>query len=108
MAKWDEIKTDASKVASKVAAKTGELADATAARIRLQSLKLKLCEEYEKLGKLTYKSVKTSKETGTEQQIAKIDAIRLEMKQIKDKLEALKQKEEDEEIEISIEAQPAE
>ena len=74
----------------------------------MQSLKLKLCEEYEKLGKLTYKSVKTSKETGTEQQIAKIDAIRLEMKQIKDKLEALKQKEEDEEIEISIEAQPAE
>lgn len=60
MSSWDEIKTDASKLASKVAQKTGELADIAALRLRQQSLKLKLCEEYEKLGRLTYKAARTT------------------------------------------------
>lgn len=62
MSSWDEFKNDASKLASKVAVKTGELADAAALRLRQQSLKLKLCEEYEKLGRLTYKAARPDPE----------------------------------------------
>lgn len=108
MANWNEIKVDASKVASKVAVKTGEIADITATRIRLQSLKLKLCEEYEALGRLTYKSVKTKQSADTQDRIAKIDAIRLEMKQLKNKLEALKQKNDSEDVDTSAEEPDAE
>ena len=84
MSSWNEFKTDASKVASKVATKTGEIADAATARIKLQALKLRLCEEYEKLGRLTYKSAKTDEAVDTADQIAKIDALRDEIQQLKD------------------------
>ena len=83
MSSWNEFKADASKVASKVATKTGEIADAATARIKLQSLKLKLCEEYEKLGRLTYKSAKSDEVTDTAEQIAKIDALRDEIQKLK-------------------------
>ena len=83
MSGWNEFKADASKVASKVATKTGEMADAATARIKLQSLKLKLCEEYEKLGRLTYKSAKSDEVTDTAEQIAKIDALRDEIQKLK-------------------------
>ena len=83
MSGWNEFKADASKVASKVATKTGEIADAATARIKLQSLKLKLCEEYEKLGRLTYKSAKSDEVTDTAEQIAKIDALRDEIQKLK-------------------------
>ena len=51
MSGWNEFKADASKLASKVAVKTGELADAASAQLKLQGLRLRLCEEYEKSGR---------------------------------------------------------
>ena len=84
MSGWNEFKADASKVASKVATKTGEIADTATAHIKLQTLKLKLCEEYEKLGRLTYKSAKTDEATDTAAQIAKIDALRNEIQKLAD------------------------
>ena len=84
MSSWNEFKTDASKVASKVATKTGEIADTATMHIKLQTLKLKLCEEYEKLGRLTYKSAKTDETVDTAEQIAKIDALRDEIQKLQD------------------------
>ena len=88
MSSWNEFKADASKVASKVATKTEEIADAATARIKLQALKLKLCEEYEKLGRLTYKSAKTDEITDPAEQIAKIDALRDDIQHIKDEIQS--------------------
>lgn len=62
MSSWEEFKTDASKLASKVATKTGELADAAAMQVRRQTIKLRLCEEYERLGRLTYASARGNAE----------------------------------------------
>ncbi len=88
MSSWNEFKTDASKVASKVAIKTGEIADTATMHIKLQTLKLRLCEEYEKLGRLTYKSAKTDEITDPAEQIAKIDALRDEIQHIKDEIQS--------------------
>ena len=60
MSGWEEFKSDAGKLLSKAAVKAGEITDAAAARIKLQSLRLKLCEEYEKLGRLVYRANRES------------------------------------------------
>lgn len=86
MSGWNEFKADASKLASKVAVKTGEIADAATLQLKLQGLKLKLCEEYEKLGRLTYKAAKRTEEdevVDASSQIAQIDSIRDEIGKIK-------------------------
>ncbi|MBQ9080308.1 MAG: hypothetical protein IJY27_04465 [Clostridia bacterium] len=90
MSSWNDFKADASKVASKVAVKTGEIADAATAHVRLQTLKLRLCEEYEKLGRLTYKSTRADEPIDTADQIAKIDDIRAEIQQLRDEIAAKK------------------
>lgn len=89
--KWDEFKNDAGKVASKVAVKTGELADAASARVRQQTLKLRLCEEYEKLGRITYRNVKSGRCDNTDASIAEIDRIKADMEKIKADIAAKKQ-----------------
>ena len=93
MSGWNEFKADASKLASKVAVKTGELADAASAQLRLQGLRLRLCEEYEKLGRLTYKAEKRTKEDepiDLAPQIAEIDRIREEIHALKEEINSKK------------------
>ena len=82
MSSWEDFKNDASKVASKAAVKTGELADAAALKIKLQGLKRRLCEEYEKLGRLTYKASRTDEQVDCESQLAVIDSLRQELKDL--------------------------
>ncbi len=89
MSSWNEFKADASKLASKVAVKTGEIADAATAQLKLQGLKLRLCEQYEKLGRLTYKAAKRSEDDepiDVGAQIAEIDHIRDEIKTLKEQI----------------------
>lgn len=62
MSSWEEFKADASKIASKVATKTGELADAAAIQVRRQTIKLRLSEQYERLGRLTYAAARSTDE----------------------------------------------
>ncbi len=90
MSSWNEFKADASKLASKVAVKTGEIADAATAQLKLQGLKLRLCEQYEKLGRITYKAAKRSEDDDpidTDAQIAEIDALTQEIKALKKQIE---------------------
>lgn len=90
MSSWNEFKADASKLASKVAVKTGEIADAATAQLKLQGLKLRLCEQYEKLGRLTYKAAKGLEDdepVDVDAQIAEIDALINEIKELKQQIE---------------------
>ncbi len=89
MSGWNEFKADASKLASKVAVKTGELADAASAQLKLQGLRLRLCEEYEKLGRLTYKAEKRTEEDepiDLSPRIAEIDRIRDEIRELREQI----------------------
>lgn len=84
MSGWEDFKNDAGKIASKAAVKAGELTDAAAARIKLQGLRLHLCEEYEKLGRLAYKAHKdgTDITIAASDVIAEIDKLRATIKKI--------------------------
>ncbi len=95
MSTWDEIKSDAGKVASKVAVKTGEIADAAAARVKLQAYKLRLCEEYEKLGRLTYRAAKTGEEQDVGEVMGRIDRLNRACERIRTELAAKKAPKED-------------
>lgn len=86
MSGWKDFKKDASKLASKVAAKTGEIADAATLELKYQGLKLRLCEQYEKLGRLTYEAMHTAEgeeAPDTALCIAEIDRIQKQMRDIK-------------------------
>jgi hypothetical protein len=88
---WEEFKSGAGKIASKAACRVGELADAAAARIKLQGVKLRLCEEYEKLGRLTYRSCKQGTPTdAAEAVIAEIDRLRARIKKLECEIKAEK------------------
>lgn len=94
MSSWNEFKADASKLASKVAVKTGEIADAATVQLKLQGLKLRLCEQYEKLGRLTYKAAKISEEdepVDVDAQIAEIDRIKSDIKTLQEQINNKKQ-----------------
>jgi hypothetical protein len=90
MSGWEDFKNDAGKIASKAAVKAGELTDAAAARIKLQGLRLHLCEEYEKLGRLAYKAQKDGGDitTAAVDVIAEIDKLRAAVKKIEDDIKA--------------------
>lgn len=82
MSGWEEFKNDAGKIISKAAVKAGEITDAATARIKLEALRLKLCEEYEKLGRLTYKARRESVDLQkqTDEIIFAIDKLRADVR----------------------------
>ena len=89
MSSWNDFKTDAGKFASKAAVKASELTDAATAHIKLQGLKLRLCEEYEKLGKIKYVEIKTGNASEKESEIiAGIDSLRRRIKKLEADIEA--------------------
>lgn len=83
MAGWEDFKSDAGKIVSKAAVKAGEITDAMAASVRLQGIKLRLCEEYEKLGRLTYRANRGKIDTSADAEgvSAEIDRLRSEMRE---------------------------
>ena len=96
MSSWNDFKADAGKFASKAAAKASELTDAATAHIKLQGLKLRLCEEFEKLGKAKYAEIKTGKASDNEDEIiAAIDTLRRKIKKLEDDIAARKNSNED-------------
>ena len=59
MANWEDIKTGAVRAASKTIKKTGELAEITSMHLKLTALNAKRDGMFEKLGRLTYKQLKS-------------------------------------------------
>lgn len=74
MAKWDEIRTSVGRAASTTAKKTEEIAQSASLHVKLARLMSKRDEQFEKLGKLTYKQLKTE-ESYAEQIAAVISQI---------------------------------
>jgi hypothetical protein len=54
MADWNEIKHDLGKTASELGREMTKLGNTAASKLRLNSLKVELCELYERLGKATF------------------------------------------------------
>ncbi len=97
MANWEDIKTTVSRAANKTMKKAGELADTASLHFKYKTSKAKLGEKFEKLGRLTYKQLKTEISHAEEiaELISEIDELREEIKALKQKIEdAKKEKEE--------------
>ena len=92
MANWNDIKAGVERAANKTIKKAGELADTASLHFKLKTLKVKQSEKFEKLGKLTYKQLKTdnSYAEAISDVIAEIDSLREKIKELKEKIEAAK------------------
>lgn len=93
MANWDNIKTKVSHTAKKTVKKAGEIADITSLHIKLKSRQSKAKDRFEQLGKLTYKQLKTgvSQAEDIASVITEIDVLRVEIKELKIKIEEAKE-----------------
>ncbi len=93
MANWNDIKAGVGKAANKTMKKAGEIADSASLKFKLTTQKAKLSDRFERLGRLTYKQLKT--ETSYAEDIAtvisEIDELRESIKEIKAKIEAAKE-----------------
>ena len=96
MANWDNIKTTVGRAANKTVKKAGEIADSASLHFKYKTCKAKVAEKFEKLGRLTYKQLKTELSYAEEiaEVVAELDTLREEMRDIKKKIdEAKKEKE---------------
>ena len=93
MANWNEIKANVGNAANKTIKVAGELADIAKLNFKIKALSVKLSGKFEKLGRLTYKQLKT--ETSYAEDIsaviADIDQLREDIKALKEAAEKAKQ-----------------
>ena len=87
MANWEEIVSGAKKTFNKAAVKVNEVADCAADSIRIESLKIKLCERYEELGRIVYEEVRSEKTNAVRvgEKAAEIDELLAEIEALKEK-----------------------
>ena len=107
MANWEDIKASVSRAANKTIKKAGELADTASLNFKLKTLKVKQSEKFEKLGKLTYKQLKTSvsQTEDISKVIETIDSLRAEIASIEKEIEDEKAKKAQEKEEAQKEAE---
>ena len=84
MADWKEIRASVGRAANKAVRKTGEFADMASMRIKLKALELKRNEQYELLGKYTYRQLKSG-----ESQAEKIAPVVERLDELRAKIQAL-------------------
>ena len=89
MANWKEIGNGAKRAANKAIQKTGEIADVASMHLRLKSLESKRDEQYELLGKLTYRQLKTGESQATRiaATIEKLDELRAKIRELGTQIE---------------------
>jgi hypothetical protein len=87
MASWDSFVSGAKKTFNKAAVKAGEVADCAAESIKIESLKIKLCEKYEELGRVVYEEMKAEKSDAgkVSEKTAEIDALIAQIEELKAK-----------------------
>ena len=92
MSTWNEFIEGAKNTANKAIKKTGEIADTASMHVKIKMAGARLSAAYEKLGRLTYKQLKTeeSQAEAISETIATIDSIRADVKTLKIKLEEVK------------------
>jgi hypothetical protein len=88
MATWNEFCSGVGRIANKTAKKTGEIAHSASLHIKLENYKSKLSSAYEKLGRLTYKQIKSSESQAEQisETIATIDSLREEVSSLENKI----------------------
>lgn len=96
MSSWNEFCDDARRFANKAAKKTEEIAHIASLRFKLEGVKNKLSANFEKLGRLTYKQLKSG-ESQAEKISAVIETIDSLRKEEKGILNELGEKEEEKE-----------
>lgn len=87
MTSWEEFVSGAKKTFNKAANKVNQMADNAADSIKIESLKIKLAEKYEELGKVVYAEMKAEKADPSKvsEKVAEIDALTAEIKALKNK-----------------------
>ena len=93
MANWEKIKSSAKRMAKSAIKGTGEVADITSLHIKLRALENKRNKEYESLGKLTYRQLKTgiSQAEKIAPVVDNIDTVREKIKSVASAIEEAKQ-----------------
>jgi uncharacterized small protein (DUF1192 family) len=94
MIKWNEFKNHVSKATKKAAVKTKDFADITSLKFKLKSLEIKLCEEYEVLGKLYYSQTidKNDNQSNIDDKILQITEVKLEITALSSEISEAKAK----------------
>ena len=89
MATWDLFKLSAKRAANKALKETSDAADLAGLHIRLKALEAKRNEEYEMLGRLTYRQLKTgvSQAERIAPVIENIDKTRAKIKKVNAQIE---------------------
>ncbi len=92
MANWELLKLSAKRAANKAIKETGEAADIAALHIKLKTLEAKRNSEYEMLGRLTYRQLKTgvSQAERIAPVIENLDKIRGKIKKITNEIDDAK------------------
>ena len=102
-----KVGNGAKKIGTKVGTKVGDTYDAAAGSVRAKGLEIRIDEQYENLGRLTYRAQHTGEdlEQDVMEVIAKIDALFDELEEIKAAKAARKAKPEVEECECDCECE---
>ena len=92
MATWDILKLSAKRAADAALKETGDAADLAALNIKKKTLEAKRNSEYEMLGRLTYRQLKTgvSQAERIAPVIEKLDMIRARLKKVDNDIEETK------------------
>ena len=90
MANWNDIKSKINKTASKVAAKTTEVADTATKHVKLKSLDGKIASKYEDLGRYYYKQLKSeqTQEEKISELVADIEKLLADRKALREEIDA--------------------
>ena len=93
MSSWNEFCSDARRFANKAAKKTEDLAHTASLRIKVEGIKNKLSANFEKLGRLTYKQLKSGESQAEKisEVLSEIDELIAKEKEIKKQLEKAKE-----------------
>lgn len=87
MANWNEFLSSAKKAFNKAAVKVNGFADSAADTIKIESIKLKLSEKYEQLGRLVYNEMKAEAGNPNAEKVAEkaaeIDALHDQINSLK-------------------------
>ena len=84
MADWKKIRKKVGHATNKAIEKTGELADMASMHVKLKTLEAKRKEQYAKLGKLTYRQLKSG-----ESQAERIAPVIEELDTLQEKIRAI-------------------
>ena len=87
MANWDEFVSCAKKTFNKAALKVNDAADCAADTVKIEAVRIQLCERYEQLGRMLYADMKagTADKEKINEKIAEIDAFIEKMAMLKER-----------------------